>query len=205
MRVIALVAVCVFFAGCSSNKVDDFKSNQNAKVYSFDSIGKLSGAPLAVDPIKGELSESDSLVVIDGQKTAFDIYSFKSAPGAHMLTMKTYCDCLGFNKDLLLPEVRVVDASGKIIETSLMSKRRVQPLLGAFYFEFTWVFDTVTADTVKIVIGSNNQNLGDVATTVSGTGAVGVPSASATYYTSFTIDGLKVRSAPYGKYEVFAE
>lgn len=207
MRVATLLVLCSVSIGCSSSKVDDFKSsvNSNGKVYSLSNIGTLSATPLSAAPIKGTLTEQDSLVTIDGTKTAFDVYSFKSEAGAHMLTMRTFCDCLGFNKDLLLPAVKIIDSSGKLIEISLMSKNRVQPLLGAFYFEFTWVFDTASADAVKIVIGSNNQNLGDVATTVKGTGAAVLPSANSAYYAAFTIDGLRVRSAPYGKYEVFAE
>lgn len=207
MRVAALSIVCLMFLGCSSNKVDNFKNNlgSSAKVYNVSNISSLSAVPLSSSPIKGALTEQDALIAIDGNKTAFDLYSFKGEVGAHILTMRTFCDCFGFNKDLLLPDVRIIDSGNSVIVASLMSKQKVQPLLGAFYFEFTWVFDTTSTDPVKVVIGSNNQKLGDVATTVDGVGAVGVPSGNSTYYTGFTIEGLSVRSAPYGKYEVFAE
>lgn len=206
MRLVALCVACAIVSGCASSKVEDFKSNSsNAKVFNLNNIGSLSATSLSANPIKDALSQQDSLINIDGQKTAFDLYSFSGSPGAHMLTMRTFCDCLGFNKDLLLPEIRVIDATGKVVETSLMNKRRVQPPLGAFYFEFTWVFDTASADAVRIVIGSNNQSLGDVATTVKGVGAVTTSAGNYNYYSSFTIDGLSVRSAPYGKYEVFVD
>ncbi|HYH96680.1 hypothetical protein [Hyalangium sp.] len=100
-------------------------------------------------------ASSDSYYVSYYQLYAFAVVAGKS----YTLTVKSFCDCLGFQKLMPVPEAYVVDGEGRLIS------RVLQPVHQEGFnggLEGTWGFTAEENGQYFLVLAANNSDPGQV-------------------------------------------
>jgi hypothetical protein len=194
MKGLAFVICAFALAGCASKKGGEFAADATGKsrIHSVNSIASISGSVVGASAVKGELSSGDEFISLGSAKSAFDVYQFKASGGSHRINLKTYCDCLGFSKDMIQPDIRVYDKNNNQISVSLVNLNRVQPTLGALYIDYIYEFNVQSSGDLKVIVASKNDRLGTEV----------VRTETATEIIFGTPFSMTIVAAPYGTYDI---
>lgn len=75
-------------------------------------------SPLGIQPIKGELGPGAPVVKLTQGDSYYRLYRLTPVHGDLHMRVTSYCACLGFNKRIAVPVVRVLTKAGRVVDPS---------------------------------------------------------------------------------------
>ncbi|MEZ9525666.1 hypothetical protein [Enterovibrio norvegicus] len=131
-RIILLLMLLGVLSGCATSPGSAYISVdtvENVAIYGEKSvIDNASPIPLEItDPGVIFIStvgihKDDPVIDFGDYKSHYKLFEFKASKGENFrIRIFSKCDCLGFRKFILVPELYVADANGSIIETNVIN------------------------------------------------------------------------------------
>jgi len=108
-----------FLSGCAAvpSTPDVMGNLVEANPVPLAAVKLRSDAPLlGTQPVKGELGPGAPAVKLTQGSSYYRLYRLPQVNGTLHLKVTSYCACLGFDKRVAVPVVRVLTKAGKVIE-----------------------------------------------------------------------------------------
>jgi len=197
---LTLASVFLLFAGCAttaSRYAVELSSDSREPARSFQEMASSTEIVLEFGQVhKGKLSAESAPAQIESRRMVYDAYLLEIEDSArYKLHVDTDCDCFGFNKTVLSPQILILDAQGAIAAQLDELRPRAQGWTHPAGMDGEIRWQAQPGRHAVLIMGSARQQDPQVATTVSGYVAGGSP---------VSIDGIPVYSAPFGRYRIEA-
>lgn len=194
-----LVIICCIAAltmGCAANpkklysKID---SNQSSVMHGSPSvIANATSIPLpttihgvSLGRKRFDITQEDPVIDFGIYKSNYKLFHFDLEKGdKYHISISSFCDCLGFDKRILVPNTYVIDSDGKTVETTMQNK-----VASLGIVEFILQGEANESGKYYLVFAANNSNPG---------ARIGVDEAKVNGYIPTGII-LSNSSNPYGK------
>jgi len=106
-----------------------------------------------------EITAKDPVVNFGDFKSNYKLFSFKVDPGNYFqVKVISFCDCLGFDKRILVPIAYIINESGKKIEQKIVGGG----VFGVATASITIEANATESDTYYLIVGANNSNPGRI-------------------------------------------
>jgi len=199
MKNLVMVCLCIFVASCAtSEKVlyERIQSNEQTSVKTNVealSASKIIPLPKGTNwfPITGEdfdIEQSDPIFAFPDYLSNYKIFSFSGdIDDKFQIKVWSSCDCLGFDKRILVPVTYVFDETGKVIDYEVVGAKSD---IGHIFYKVIGSFES--SSKLFLFVGADNSRVGKTM----GTGEAMVDGYKPT--------GIIVRSTsnPYGEFSV---
>jgi len=164
-KVVIILILLFIITGCSqkTTPLEAYRNLKENRIASKINLSLITN-PLLVDKTyKFDLKISDSLIIYGNDEKIYANYKdfnidLKSNK-KYKIKISSLCDCFGFTKYMFIPLVSVLNQNG------MTMKLESQPDTfdyshGPLSLNKTWILENLTNNNSKIIVSSNNVNLG---------------------------------------------
>lgn len=166
-----LVIILFTTVSCGSKKIDSnklyqqIKENQNEVLQTYsDAVNKTSIVSIALDNVlKDRITSADPIIKRTDYLANFKIYKFSALENKrYNIVVKSYCDCGGFTKQIMEPEITILNSEGeKLAEMEIVPK--LPTFLEPIMFLGIDEIQSPQNQTIYILVSSKNTDIGQKA------------------------------------------
>jgi len=156
----------------------------------------------AGEPATIKVTDKDKALKLDGYYANYKLMKLRvDSPYNTTLNIRSWCDCFGGTKSVLVPEVYVFDSNFNPILSSLRGAQILNAESGKHHASLLKIWDVQLPqpDTYYFVIHSNNKNAGEKVGTLTGSDIISYGAGAGS---SFNISS-SLTSYPVGEFDVW--
>lgn len=178
LKTLSLIFCLVFLAGCASSAPKKYEQmySTNAKeraIQLVDIKSLKNSQELKLGKVHhSSINEHDNIVALDSYYSNYKMFQVNiNDASSFEINIRSWCDCLGFTKSVLVPEIYLLNAKNQSVDIKLLSNT----LLGAIQGEKPaslskkWKALVNSSGVYTLVVYSNNGNIGQKVGALSGT------------------------------------
>jgi len=163
-KVILIIMFCVTVSSCASNGnlVYSNISNTQTSVTPIEASRKDTSLSISTgEEIEIEITESDNILLNNNIYGNFKVISLVTPdPQSLTIVIRSLCDCFGYNKYILVPNIRIFNANQDALDITLVERQVLTPD-DSFPASILYRYNSknIPSGKYKIVIWADNSNL----------------------------------------------